>query len=95
MRTTYVAAQHRGAEHREVEARLRYDRVLPETRLLAAVIVPFLVVAFALLYTSNALAYVFIAGIAGLFLSLLTIEWCLHARTREGVRRTDVAAIRN
>jgi hypothetical protein len=29
---------------------MRDDRVLPETRLLAAVIVPFLVVAFALLY---------------------------------------------
>jgi hypothetical protein len=33
-----------------VEAAMRDDRVLPETRVLAAVIVPFLVVAFALLY---------------------------------------------
>jgi hypothetical protein len=33
-----------------VEPRTRDDRVLPETRLLGAVIVPFLVVAFALLY---------------------------------------------
>jgi uncharacterized membrane protein YfcA len=33
-----------------VEAAMRDDRVLPETRVLGAVIVPFLVVAFALLY---------------------------------------------
>ena len=105
---------------------MRDDRVFPGTRRLGAVIVPFLVVAFALLYvfpddtrhwfawdvqptiritlesqliglglillgtirawddldTSNPIAYVFVAGIAGLFVSLLTLEWYMVGRTR-------------
>jgi hypothetical protein len=32
--------------------------------------------------TSNALAYVFVAGISGLFLSLLALEWFMLGRTR-------------
>jgi hypothetical protein len=35
--------------------------------------------------TSNALAYVFVAGIAGLFVSLLALEWYMLVRTRAGV----------
>jgi hypothetical protein len=37
--------------------------------------------------TSNALAYVFVAGIAGLFVALLALEWCMLARSRVVVRR--------
>jgi hypothetical protein len=34
--------------------------------------------------TSNALAYVFVAGIAGLFVSLLALEWFMLGRERAG-----------
>jgi hypothetical protein len=102
---------------------MRDDRVFPETRLLGAVIVPFLVVAFALpgvtalmmgldrrwsairitlesqliglalillgtirawegVDTSNALAFVFVAGITGLFISLLALELFMLGRER-------------
>src|SRR3954468_24836344 len=45
-----IAATSSAADGSTVERLTRDDRVLPETRLLGAVIVPFLVVAFALLY---------------------------------------------
>jgi hypothetical protein len=38
--------------------------------------------------TSNALAYVFVAGIAGLFASLLALEWYMVGRTRPPPRRS-------
>ena len=37
--------------------------------------------------TSNAIAYVFVAGISGLFVSLLALEWFMLARTRTGLPR--------
>jgi hypothetical protein len=40
--------------------------------------------------TSNALAYVFVAGIAGLFISLLALEWYMLGREVPG--RVPVAA---
>ena len=37
--------------------------------------------------TSNAVAYVFVAGIAGLFVSLLAIEWYMLSRDRARLAR--------
>jgi hypothetical protein len=37
--------------------------------------------------TTNSLAYVFVAGIAGLFVSLLALEWYMLARTRPSAPR--------
>jgi hypothetical protein len=41
--------------------------------------------------TGNALAYVFVAGIAGLFVALLALEWTMIARERTGTA-SDVAS---
>jgi hypothetical protein len=40
--------------------------------------------------TSNALAYVFVAGIAGLFVSLAALEWYMLGRTRVDARSARV-----
>jgi hypothetical protein len=42
--------------------------------------------------TSNALAYVFVAGIAGLFVLLLALEWYMLGRTRAGLVPTRLAS---
>jgi hypothetical protein len=42
--------------------------------------------------TSNALAYVFVAGIAGLFVSLAALEWYMLSRTRGDARSARAAA---
>jgi hypothetical protein len=41
--------------------------------------------------TSNGLAYVFVAGIAGLFVSLLALEWCMLERSRPSPEPVPVA----
>jgi hypothetical protein len=40
--------------------------------------------------TSNALAYVFVAGLAGLFVSLAALEWHMVGRPRERPRPARV-----
>jgi hypothetical protein len=40
---------------------------------------------------SNALAYVVVAGIAGLFVALLALEWYMLGRTRAGVGSARMA----
>ena len=44
--------------------------------------------------TGNALAFVFVAGIAGLFVALLALEWAMVARGRAGAAAADAAAAR-
>jgi hypothetical protein len=43
--------------------------------------------------SSNALAYVFVGGLAALFLALLTLEWHMLGRQRGTRVRADVAAV--
>jgi hypothetical protein len=40
---------------------------------------------------SNPLAYVFVAGIAALFVALLVFEWYMVGRTRAGLRLAPFA----
>jgi hypothetical protein len=42
--------------------------------------------------TSNALAYVFVAGITALFVSLLALEWYMLGHTRSHPRRSRVVS---
>jgi hypothetical protein len=42
--------------------------------------------------TANSLAYVFVVGIAGLFVLLLALEWYMLGRTRAGLVPTRVAS---
>jgi hypothetical protein len=44
--------------------------------------------------TGNALAYVFVAGLAGLFVALLALEWAMVARQRAGSVSAGPAATR-
>jgi hypothetical protein len=44
--------------------------------------------------TSTALAYIFVAGIAGLFVTLLALEWYMLGRTRASLAPTRVAMAR-
>jgi hypothetical protein len=41
--------------------------------------------------TANSLAYVFVAGIASLFVSLAALEWYMLGRERAGLRPARVA----